>query len=64
MPSAQAHLTKAAAIGLTGLPEREWADLSPIHEGLGPVPCGECPPLTARLSLLFFFQSGFGPPLL
>lgn len=32
------------------------ADLSPIHEGLGPVPCGECPPLTARLSLLFFLS--------
>lgn len=27
------------------------ADLSPIHSGLGPVPCGECP-LTARLSKL------------
>lgn len=29
------------------------ADLSPIHEGLGPVPCGA--PLTARLSQLFYF---------
>lgn len=29
------------------------ADLSPIHEGLGPVPCGA--PLTARLSQLFSF---------
>nr|UYK51767.1 hypothetical protein [Paphiopedilum micranthum] len=27
------------------------ADLSPIHSGLGPVPCGECP-LFARLSQL------------
>ena len=30
------------------------ADLSPTHEGLGPIPCGECP-LTAWLSLLFYF---------
>lgn len=29
------------------------ADLSPIHEGLGPVPCGECPPL--RHGLVCYF---------
>lgn len=29
------------------------ADLSPIHSGLGPVPCGECPPYGTRLSQLF-----------
>ena len=31
------------------------ADLSPIHEGLGPVPCGECPPLRHGLVCYFFF---------
>ena len=32
------------------------ADLSPIHEGLGPVPCGECPPLRHGLVCYFFFS--------
>lgn len=37
------------------------ADLSPIHSGLGPVPCGECPPylltylLTKRQGLVSYF---------
>lgn len=32
------------------------ADLSPIHEGLGPVPCGECPPLRHGLVCYFILS--------
>ena len=32
------------------------ADLSPIHEGLGPVPCGECPPLRHGLVCYFLLS--------
>jgi len=33
------------------------ADLSPIHSGLGPVPCGECPPYLRQGLVSYFLLS-------